>query len=175
MGGLVSLGHLGTHFDVMDKEFPLAFTRREAVVFDLSSNSTEEIEIGDIDLSLVEPDCFVAFRTDWIERKRYGTKEYLSLHPQLSNGLIDALLEKRVSIIGLDFVGARREPEHTAKDRYCADRGVFIVENLRNLDALTGGRKATRCVINTYPINFSEQTGLPCRVVAETGEPSVSI
>lgn len=157
----------------MNKEFPLAFTRREAIVFDLSSDTIEEIGIDDIDLSLVEPDFFVAFRTDWIEHRRHGTKEYLGLHPQLSNELIDARLEKRTSIIGLDFVGARREPEHTAKDGYCADRGAFIVENLRNLGALTGGKKSARCVINTYPVKFSDQTGLPCRVVAEIGEQSV--
>jgi len=78
-----------------------------------------------------------------------------------------SLLEKGISIIGLDFVGARREPEHTAKDQYCADRGVFIVENLRNLGAITLGKKSATCIINTYPINFSGQTGLPCRVVAE--------
>jgi len=29
-------GHLGTHFDVMDKEFPLEYTKRNAVIFDVS-------------------------------------------------------------------------------------------------------------------------------------------
>ena len=27
-------GHMGTHFDVMDKAFPLEYTKREAVCFD---------------------------------------------------------------------------------------------------------------------------------------------
>lgn len=40
--------------------------------------------------------------------------------------------------------------------------GVFIVENLCNLVKVIG-----RCVINTYPMNYTEMTGLPCRVVAE--------
>ena len=31
------VGHLGTHFDVMDKEFPLEYTRRQGVVFDVSA------------------------------------------------------------------------------------------------------------------------------------------
>ena len=30
-------GHLGTHFDVMNKEFPLEYTRRAGIVFDVSS------------------------------------------------------------------------------------------------------------------------------------------
>ncbi len=49
--------------------------------------------------------------------------------------LIDALLEKNVSIIGVDCAGVRN--------------GIG------------------RCVINTYPMNYAEMTGLPCRVVAE--------
>ena len=28
-------GHLGTHFDVMNREFPLEYIRRQAVVFDV--------------------------------------------------------------------------------------------------------------------------------------------
>ena len=32
-------GHLGTHFDVMNKEFPLNYTERKAIVFDVSSIS----------------------------------------------------------------------------------------------------------------------------------------
>ena len=47
-------------------------------------------------------------------------------------------------------------------DQHCADQGVFIVENLCNLNKVIG-----RCVINTYPMNYAEMTGLPCRVVAE--------
>jgi hypothetical protein len=29
-------GHLGTHFDVMNREFPLEYTRRNGIVFDVS-------------------------------------------------------------------------------------------------------------------------------------------
>ena len=29
------------------------------------------------------------------------------------------------------------------------------------------GKAIGRCVINTYPMNYAEMTGLPCRVVAE--------
>ena len=30
-----SFGHLGTHFDVMNKEFPLSYVKREGVVFNV--------------------------------------------------------------------------------------------------------------------------------------------
>lgn len=159
------VGHLGTHFDVMNKEFPLEYTRRKGIVFNVSNIIDRDIDVGDVDLSQVEADMFVAFYTGFIEKEGYGSKEYFTAHPQLSNELIDALLKKSISIIGVDFAGVRRGKEHTPKDQYCADCGVFIIENLCNLQAVlnTGGA----CTINTYPMNYAEMTGLPCRVVAE--------
>lgn len=161
-----SIGHLGTHFDVMDKEFPLEFLRREAVVFDVRG-AGEEIDCQDLDLSLVHPGAFVALHSGAIESLGYGTKPYFAQHPQLTPGLIEALLDQRVSIIGVDFAGIRRNPEHTPMDQYCADRGAFIVENLCNLGQVLAGAASRRCSINTYPIKFAGLTGLPCRVVAE--------
>ena len=156
------VGHLGTHFDVMNKEFPLDYVRRQAIVFDVSSVNDRDIEIADIDLDVVESDMFVAFHTGFIDQVEYGSKEYFASHPALSVELIDALLVKGVSIIGVDCAGVRNGKEHTPMDQHCADHGVFIVENLCNLDKVIG-----KCVINTYPMNYAEMTGLPCRVVAE--------
>ena len=99
------VGHLGTHFDVMDKEFPLDYTKRRGIVFDVSGVLARDIEIADIDLDRVERDSFVAFYTGYCDREIYGTREYFSNHPQLSHELIDALLSKEVSIIGVDFAG----------------------------------------------------------------------
>lgn len=155
-------GHLGTHFDVMDKEFPLEYTRRRAVVFDVSAVEDRDIGVVDVDLSRVERDMFVAFHTGFSEREPYGTRTYFATHPQLTDELIDALLERGVSLIGVDFGGVRRGSEHTPKDQYCADRGVFIIENLVNLKAAENAR-----VIHTYPLKCTGITGLPCRVVGE--------
>ena len=49
------VGHLGTHFDVMDKEFPLDYTRRRGLCFDVSDIPASR-EIGEeaVDLSLVK-------------------------------------------------------------------------------------------------------------------------
>lgn len=158
------VGHLGTHFDVMNKEFPLEYTERNGIVFDVSKVSNRDIEVSDIDLKLVTQDMFVAFYTGYIEKEGYGGRVYFTEHPQLSNELIDALLDKEISIIGVDFAGVRRGKEHTPKDQYCADRGVFIIENLCNLHTvLDKGGVFTAC---TYPMNYAEMTGLPCRVVA---------
>lgn len=159
------VGHLGTHFDVMDKEFPLEYTRREGIVFDVSAIRGRDIEITDIPMDQVEKGQFVAFYTGYIEEEPYGTKAYFSQHPQLSHELIDALLSKGISIIGIDCSGIRRGKEHTPKDQLCADHGVFVVENLCNLKSLTAA--GSHFIAHTYPVSYSDMTGLPCRVIAE--------
>ena len=159
------VGHLGTHFDVMDKEFPLQYTCRKGIVFDVSAIRGRDIEISDIAMDKVEKEQFVAFYTGYIEQERYGTKTYFAEHPQLSHELIDALLDKGISIIGIDCSGIRRGKEHTPKDQLCADRGVFVVENLCSLQALVAA--GGQFTAHTYPVRYSGMTGLPCRVIAE--------
>lgn len=159
-------GHLGTHFDVMDKEFPLEYTERPAIVFDVSEAADREIEIDDVDITKVEKGMFVAFYTGYVENVGYGCGQYFKEHPQLSNELIDLLVAKEISMIGIDFAGVRRGREHTPKDQYCADHGVFVIENLCNLKQILGEHKTAVFTANTYPMNYLEMTGLPCRVVA---------
>lgn len=161
------VGHLGTHFDVMDQEFPLEYTCRKAVVFDVSGVRERDITAEDIDLNRVEADMFVAFRTGFIEEVEYGTPRYFKEHPQLSSELIEALLEKKVSIIGVDCAGIRRGKEHVPADQRCANHGVFVIENLWDLKSvLDAGGTFTA---HTYPLRYSGITGLPCRVVAQIG------
>ena len=160
-------GHLGTHFDVMDKEFPLDYVEREAIVFDVSQVMDRDITSQDIDLSKIEKGMFVAFYSGFIETEGYGTKKYFSEHPQLSYELMDDLLNREISIIGLDFTGVRRGKEHTPQDQHCADRNVFVIENLCNLKALLKESSFARFIANTYPVNYAGMTGLLCRVVAK--------
>ena len=159
------VGHIGTHFDVMEQEFPLEYTEREGIVFDVSDVTDREIGLSDIDIDRVGKDMFVAFYTGFVERVGYGSEGYFKMHPQLTHELIDALVDKGVSIIALDFAGIRRSKEHIPKDRYCAERGTFVVENLCNLKAvLDAGGRFTAC---TYPMNYVGISGLPCRVIAK--------
>ncbi len=159
------VGHLGTHFDVMDKEFPLDYTRRQAVVFDVRAVSGRDIEVADIDLGSVAPGMFVAFYSGFIERVGYGGPVYFKEHPQLSLPLLDALLDRGIAIIGIDFAGVRRGKEHTPMDQRCADRDVFVIENLCNLGSVLA--HGSGFIANTFPVNYAGMTGLPCRVVAE--------
>ena len=159
------VGHLGTHFDVMNKEFPLEYTERNGIVFDVSKVKNREIDIADIDMDKVKKNMFVSFYTGFIEEEGYGTTKYFTEHPELSNELLEALLQKNISMIGVDFAGVRRGKEHTPMDQYCADHGVFIIENLCNLYSVL--KIGNTFIANTYPMNYAEMTGLPCRVVAD--------
>jgi len=161
---MVAFGHMGTHFDVMNKQFPLEFTSRQGIVFDV--RGIPEINISDIDCSRVKSGMFVAFYTGFIDEEPYGTSKYFKEHPQISVPLIEELLRKRVSVIGVDCAGVRRGDEHTPMDKFCADRGVFIVENLCNLDKVLNGKKVEFFNAGIYPVNFTGLTGLPCRVIA---------
>lgn len=164
---MAALGHLGTHFDVMDQPFPLRNLERPGVVFDVAAAAGRDIDVGDLDLAQIAPGQFVAFRTGFIEQAGYASESYFTAHPQLAPRLIDALIDRRVAILGLDFAGLRRGAEHTPMDRHCADRGVFVVENLCNLHALLAGRASAGFTAHTFPVNFTGMTGLPCRVVGE--------
>ena len=92
-------------------------------------------------------------------------RRYYKEHPQLSMELIHALLEKKVSIIGIDFAGVRRGAEHIPTDQLCAEQGVFVIENLRHLETLFGVQEPL--LFHTYPMHMTGVTGLPCRVIAE--------
>ena len=158
-------GHLGTHFDVMDKEFPLEYTERDGIIFDVSGVKDRDIGVDDVNVDLVNPGTFVAFYSGYTDRVEYGSDGYFANSPQLSNELIECLLNKNISIIGLDFAGIRRGKEHIPKDQLCAEHGTFVVENLCNLGLLVEQGKDFS--VNTYPMNFSGMTGLPCRVIAK--------
>ena len=131
---------------------------------DVRAVSGRDIGPEDIDVSKIKAGTFTAFCTGYSGREPYGSRTYFSEHPQLSMDLIQLLVEKGVSIIGVDCAGVRRGKEHTPTDQYCADRGVFIVENLWGLEQLLD---SDHWIIHTYPMNYAGVTGLPCRVIAE--------
>ncbi len=160
------LGHLGTHFDAMRVAFPLEYTECKGIVFDVRGIVERDIEVSDIAFERVQAGMFVAFYSGFIAEEGYGTKRYFAEHPTLSNALLEALIEKGIAIIGLDFAGVRRGAEHPPMDQHCADHGVFVVENLINLQAILDSGN-DQFIARTFPVNYTDMDGLPCRVVAE--------
>ena len=165
---VAKFGHMGTHFDVMNKEFHLDNTERNGKIFDVSHIRNRDIEVTDMDVDTIKANDFVLFHTGYLKEKKYSTAAYFAGHPELSDALITYLVHKKVSMIGIDAAGIRKAAEHPKADMYCADHGIFVVENLDNLDIVLKEAATRRSfVIHTYPVHYKGLTGLPCRVVAE--------
>lgn len=160
-------GHIGTHFDVMNKEFPLEKIITKGKVFDISHIKTGEVKVKDLDLSSVQPNDFVMFYSGILKEYGYGTKAFMSTYIELADELVDYLVNRNVSFIGVDMAGAKGPADHLRIDQYCADRGVFIIEGLDNLDLLLKEAAGKSFTVYSFPVNMNGFSGLPCRVVAE--------
>jgi kynurenine formamidase len=165
-------GHLDTLFDLMDKVFDLANLERRGLVFDVRG-AGDEAGPDDVDLSRLREGDFAMFCTGTLKNKGYGTKEYFLAHPQLSWSLIESLIQAKVCMIGVDTAAIRMIDEHPKADQYCADNGVFVVEHLDNLEEVLPHAGSGAFRVNTYPMNFTGATGLPCRILAAVNEGGV--
>lgn len=163
------LGHFGTHFDIQDKEFPLEYCERKGIIFDVSQVKDRDITVSDLNMECIIENSFVLIRTGVIDRVEYGSIEYFKEHPQLSQELIEALVSKHVSLIGIDMAGVRRGAEHAVADQFCADHGTYIIENLVNMKEVYSNLNRP-FIVHTYPLNLRGYTGIPCRVIVEFEE-----
>jgi kynurenine formamidase len=167
---LRKLGHLGTHFDVMEKEFPLEYLKRRGRLLDVSAIRGREVEVEDLK-SPIEPGDFVIFRTNYATEIGYGSLAYNRASAELSDATVTYLLEKGISLIGVDAASIQPPAKHLAVDMRCAASNVFVVENLCNLQRLHELTADRAFTIYCAPLNLRGLTGLPCRVVAEVAEP----
>ena len=150
----------------MGKNFQLDYTERNGIIFDVR-NIDDEIKISDVEIEKIQAGDFVIFYTGVSEKFEYGSDDYNTFFPQLSWELIEKLAEKKNSIIGVDMRGIRKGDEHPKADNFCAQNGVFVVENLVNLDKLFDSCKEKNFTVHTYPMNIKNFSGLPSRVIAE--------
>ncbi len=161
----VAGGHIGTHLDTYCKTaIPLDYFKSRGVLVDAAGISEErEIGIGDMENADIRAGDFVLIRTARIEHHPYGSAGYFKDHPQLSDDLIGWLIEKKIHFIGVDCCGIRRADEHGPADRRCEEGGVYVIENLCNLQ-LIGQAQFT---VYTMWLDDPTMTGLKCRVIAE--------
>lgn len=162
---IAKLGHYGTHIDLMEKDtIPLEHFITTAKLIDIHSIRDRIIELKDIENNItINQKDFIIFRSYWLKDYGYGTYEYAKDHPQLADDVIDYLIDKKVSFIGLDFMGAQRHKNHIAVDNKCAENGIYIIENLDNLDLINQNCFRAYC----FPMNLMGSTGVPIRVIAE--------
>jgi|SRR6185437_79846 len=167
---IVDAGHAGTHFDVMDKVFPLEYFRTNGKVVDISHIRGREVEIDDISGVKLDPGDTLIFYSGWIDELGYDTSHaYAYKSAELSDALVEHVVARGVRLIGVDAAGVQKPKKHAAVDQYCADRGVFVLENLNNVKTLLEINRPF--TVYTAPLNRTDLTGLPCRVIAEVREP----
>ncbi|SHI41040.1 cyclase family protein [Lutispora thermophila] len=162
-------GHLGTHFDIMNKEFPLEYCNRRGKLMDISQVAKDEITVEDVRMERIEEGDFVILYSGVLEKYGYASKEYFDKAPQLSHKLIQSLIEKKISILGIDMAGVRKGKEHSVADQLFADHNAFIVENLSGLSKLLPYKNQS-FVVHTYPLALKGASGLTSRVIAEVPE-----
>ena len=159
------IGHVGTHFDVMNKEFKLDNIKRTGKIIDISMIEDREVKIEDINID-IEKNDFIIFKTDHL-KIGYGEKEYQIKSAELSDQVIDFLIAKKVSLIGVDAPGLQKTANHGDVDQHCADHNIFVVENLCNVDTLFEKVKDNSFTVYCFPLNIQDASGLSCRVIAE--------
>ncbi len=161
----IAMGHVGTHLDSYKKtNIPLEYFRRNGVLIDVSHFCQErEVALSDISDIDIKPGDFVLFRTDRI-KKVYGTREYFHRHPELSHEVIEYLIKKEISFIGIDCPGIRQGEEHRPADMLCEDKNIYVIENLSNLDRIN----TKNFTVYTMWLEDKTATGLKCRVICET-------
>jgi kynurenine formamidase len=159
-------GHVGTHFDVMDKEFPISSFKTSGRLVDISGIRAREVEVSDLVPSEIEAGDTVIFYTGYMDEFGYENRMYWKRSAELSDAAVTYLISKQIRLIAVDAAGAQKPTKHQKVDKLCADNGIFIVENLDNVKALIAYRNVPFTVY-TAPLKRSGLTGLPCRVIVE--------
>jgi len=168
---LFAAGHIGTHLDtLLHRLIPLDWMDRSGIIVDARASGAD-IGLDAIKGVAIGEGDFVFFHTGHIDRYPYGSEDYFHFHPQLDWPLIETLLDKRVSFIGVDAPGLRRgREEHAKVDRICEERGAYVIENLINLGKLQAAARG-RFPVRVAWIAHEGQTGIPVKVVASAPDP----
>jgi kynurenine formamidase len=162
---LLDEGHIGTHFDVVDKAFPIESFRTNGKIFDISHIRGREVEIADLAGQSIDEGDTIIFYTGYMTQFGYS-REYAEYSAELSDETVEYLLSRKIRIIAVDAAGGQNPKKHKRFDQHCADHNVFVVENLDNLEALLE-RSPEPFLIYTAPLHRQDLSGLPCRVFAE--------
>ena len=130
-------------------------------LIDVADGLGSEIRLSHVESQVeIEERDFVLFRTGWSHFVNTG--KYYN-HPELSMDVIEWLISKKVNAIGIDALGLGRGANHGVYDRLLNTNGIFVIENLANLSAVTRKRFRTYC----FPLKLENVDAIPARVVVE--------
>lgn len=160
----VSVGtHVGTHIDapihMIDggktiDQFPLdkfvargVYIKVENKKFDLEKLRNIDIREGDI----------ILFHTGMSDL--YGQSEYFDESPEIPEEIAKYLVDKKISMVGMDMCSPDKPPFNTHKILLGGD--VLIIENLTNLSELEG----KQFTVHALPLKLQIDAS-PSRVTA---------
>lgn len=166
--------HTGTHMDAPYHFFPKGKKINEiavetfvadALLFKLRKRAKEYITKDDIvnfeKKARIHKSDAIVFSTGWEDHA--NKNDYLTSNPGLSKDAAEYLVDKKVSIVGIDSANI----DHPSADDFAAHnillpKGVLIVENLCNLNAI----KKRRFKLVVLPLKIEGATGSPVRAIA---------
>jgi len=124
----------------------------EAIVIDATNGikpNLDNVKKGDI----------VFFYT--MHTNKSSSPDFFKENPgALTKEIADKLVEKQISIFGVDSFSPDNEPDDTIH-KILFKKDILIVENLVNLEKLKG--KRFKCYI--LPLKIQDADGAPCRVI----------
>lgn len=160
--------HTGTHMDMPshmtgDKSMVPDFT---AGLFVVKGVLLDARDFGIIDYNPLWDDkihegCAVLLYTGWADN--YGKAHYFSAHPVVSERFAGFLAGRKIRILGIDAPSPDHFP-HTVHKKLM-NGGVFILENLTNLDRLLDAGDFT---LIAPPVKMDAEAA-PVRAVAILG------
>jgi kynurenine formamidase len=149
--------HTGTHIDIpihlvedtrLVKDFSIENFIGRGVLLDVRGEETILMKQEYSDL--VQEDDIVLLYTGF--DRFYHEAKYFTEHPAVSEELADFLLEKNIKMLGMDMPAPDYPP--FVFHRNLLRKGVFVLENLTNLEAL-------------LPIQQFEVMAFPLKIAAE--------
>lgn len=133
--------HSGTHIDspmhmLLDgkyiSDYPIERFTGKACVIDVSGRPVINIERFDLDL--ITDQKIVFFHTG--HSRLWGTESYFTGYPLFDESVADLLIQKKISIFGIDSPSPDKYPFPFHRVLFAED--ILIVENLMNLESLIG-------------------------------------
>ncbi len=155
--------HIGTHIDIISKDNNIDLSRfiGRGILIDMPKCNAGAITLDNLDnQDLVEKDDFVFFRSGW--SKYIGEEKYF-YHPELAFEVVEWLSKKKVNMVGIDALGLGIGKNHGLYDRYLAGNGIYIIENLTNLDLI----KEKTFTVYCFPLSIENLEAIPTRVIVE--------
>jgi len=129
--------HIGTHIDVYyTSTIEESLKECRGVVIDI--REIKKIGCKVMAGVQIQKGDFVIFRTGYMEKFGYGSREYLDIEnaPHMTDELVDYLIGGGVKFIGIDLHGIQHGKDHKKIDQYTEAKGTYVVENITNLDKI---------------------------------------